>query len=369
MQTRADYLLRMMQKYYSAMKIQQQPKKVKKKAPKVVKETSNGESSKMKKDEAKEKADGKKKKTKDGKVKEKKKDKKKRKNAPAMHYTSNAEPQVIDADLDPKIFALCKERMRPVKKALVQLGKCENLTESEKTEVVTQCLLKIGKRIAECLAQFKGDSQKAKEWRNHLWTFVSKFSDYSPKRAYKMYKSASKNNDDRRHKHKSHKHHHSDRDRSEDDSSNQMPGKRAKTSGGTPSKRIRDQPPDAVPYPVTAAARPGPAGPWPAYRQGRGDERDRFRPPTYAKPPTHVDRSRSYERPPSTYTPPAGPPNAYPYNSAYPGYGPNSTNHPYRDGTHWNRRTENVVNNRNYEGGDGSAFPPPNHGHGNTTNR
>lgn len=129
------------------------------------------------------------KKSKDDKKSHKKK--KGKKSGPAMHYTANAEPQIaIDGDLDPLIFQQCKEKMRPVKKALKLLGSLDP-DNANTPRQETECLLKIGARIQECIKPYS-DETRNKEWRNHLWTFVAKFTEYSPRRIYKMYKNALK---------------------------------------------------------------------------------------------------------------------------------------------------------------------------------
>ena len=128
--------------------------------------------------------------------KEKKKRKKRDISGPALHITANAEPQIIDAagDLEPQIFAQCKEKMRPVKKSLKQLDKRGDLKVPD--ENMKQCLIKIGARIQECMDEFKDDADKAREWRRSLWTFVSKFTEYPPKRLYKLYKSTKEKSTD-----------------------------------------------------------------------------------------------------------------------------------------------------------------------------
>jgi hypothetical protein len=124
------------------------------------------------------------------KAKEHKKKKKRKRdlNAPAMHFTANAEPTIIDGDLPPKTFEQCKEKMRPVKKALKQLDNPDSqLSKAEQNEQIESCLLKIGRRIGECLNDIS-DPDMSKEWRNNLWTFVSKFTEYNPKKLYRFYK-------------------------------------------------------------------------------------------------------------------------------------------------------------------------------------
>lgn len=144
---------------------------------------------KVKSEKVSETGNGKKGKENDVKKKKKrKKDKKKSRKGPgpALHFTHGNKPQIVDNDLDPHIFSQCKEKLRPVKKMLKHLSENPGAKEID-------CLLKIGSRIVECLNEHRNDPEIAKEWRNHLWTFVSKFTEYSPKRVYKMYKHAIKN--------------------------------------------------------------------------------------------------------------------------------------------------------------------------------
>ena len=143
--------------------------------------------------------------------KDKKKKKRKRDiTAPAMHYTASMEPQLIDGDLSPNVFAQCKERMRPVKKALKQLDNPNKEASKEENEAkIRKCLLKIGERVTECLDEIE-DLDRRKEWRNNLWTFVSKFTEFDPKKLYKIYKhTVKKQNKDQNKETDRHGRHHS----------------------------------------------------------------------------------------------------------------------------------------------------------------
>lgn len=63
------------------------------------------------------------------------------------------------------MFVQCKERMRPVKKALKQLDKPdEGLSVQEQLQHTRTCLLKIGDRITECLKAYS-DPEHVKTWR------------------------------------------------------------------------------------------------------------------------------------------------------------------------------------------------------------
>ncbi|XP_019582251.2 chromodomain-helicase-DNA-binding protein 2 isoform X10 [Rhinolophus sinicus] len=86
----------------------------------------------------------------------------------------------------------CKERMRPVKKALKQLDKPDKgLNVQEQLEHTRNCLLKIGDRIAECLKAYS-DQEHVKLWRRNLWIFVSKFTEFDARKLHKLYKMAHK---------------------------------------------------------------------------------------------------------------------------------------------------------------------------------
>uniref|UniRef100_A0A2I3HHZ7 Chromodomain helicase DNA binding protein 2 n=1 Tax=Nomascus leucogenys TaxID=61853 RepID=A0A2I3HHZ7_NOMLE len=90
------------------------------------------------------------------------------------------------------VLLQCKERMRPVKKALKQLDKPDKgLNVQEQLEHTRNCLLKIGDRIAECLKAYS-DQEHIKLWRRNLWIFVSKFTEFDARKLHKLYKMAHK---------------------------------------------------------------------------------------------------------------------------------------------------------------------------------
>ncbi|XP_077514180.1 chromodomain-helicase-DNA-binding protein 1 isoform X3 [Amblyomma americanum] len=146
-------------------------------------------------------------KPKDGKDKEEKKKKKKKhegtgegakpkvkKEMPAMHYTANAAPQVIEAtgDLDLQLFNECKEKMRPVKRALKQLDTPDSsMNDDEQVNHTRLCLLKIGEHINECCNEYT-DPEKVKQWRSNLWAFVAKFTELDAKALFRLYRHAQK---------------------------------------------------------------------------------------------------------------------------------------------------------------------------------
>uniref|UniRef100_A0A4W3I8J8 Chromodomain helicase DNA binding protein 2 n=1 Tax=Callorhinchus milii TaxID=7868 RepID=A0A4W3I8J8_CALMI len=113
-----------------------------------------------------------------------------------VHITAGSDPVPIgeegEDELDQETFGICKERMRPVKKALKQLDKPEEgLSEKEQLQHTRSCLLKIGDRITECLLAYT-DSEETKHWRRNLWIFVSKFTEFDARKLHKLYKLAQK---------------------------------------------------------------------------------------------------------------------------------------------------------------------------------
>lgn len=89
----------------------------------------------------------------------------------------------------------CKEKMRPVKKALKALDRPDqSLSPSEQLTNTRQYLVQIGNQINICLAEYK-DPELIKEWRSNLWYFVSKFTEFDAKKLYKLYKHATKKGD------------------------------------------------------------------------------------------------------------------------------------------------------------------------------
>lgn len=114
-----------------------------------------------------------------------------------MHFTANNEPRALEVlgDLDPNIFNECKEKMRPVKKALKALDRPDSsLTNQEQVKHTRDCLLSIGKQIDVCLEAYKEPEKR--EWRSNLWYFVSKFTEFDAKKLFKLYKSTLKTIDE-----------------------------------------------------------------------------------------------------------------------------------------------------------------------------
>lgn len=112
-----------------------------------------------------------------------------------MHFTANNEPRALTVlgDLDPNVFNECKEKMRPVKKALKALDNPDqSLSTQDQVAHTTDCLLRIGKQIDECLKEYSESPERVKEWRSNLWYFVSKFTEFDAKKLFKLYKRALK---------------------------------------------------------------------------------------------------------------------------------------------------------------------------------
>ena len=97
----------------------------------------------------------------------------------------------VAEDLDEVTFRDCKERLRPVKKALKQLDRPpaapSGNQEQVKTDHIRRCLLQIGDRVIECLREIQ-DMDKMKKLRRNLWIFVSKFTEFNAEKLQKLYK-------------------------------------------------------------------------------------------------------------------------------------------------------------------------------------
>ncbi|XP_038114415.1 chromodomain-helicase-DNA-binding protein 1 isoform X1 [Culex quinquefasciatus] len=183
----------------------------------------------------------KKEKTKEGK-------KSKKKNTGPMHFTANNEPAQLNiiGDLDPSVFNECKEKMRPVKKALKTLDNPDQtLPPQEQVNQTRACLLAIGNQINQCLTAFK-DPEKIKEWRSNLWYFVSKFTEFDAKKLFKLYKHALKRSEgeesgaaaggssEKKKDHHHHHHHHHSKEGGGSAQNSPVKDKSAKNVPGTP---------------------------------------------------------------------------------------------------------------------------------------
>lgn len=213
LQSRAEYLLKIIKKNVELKRgnVKQRKQRKQKESKKEADEKKKHE------DDGTNGVEKKKKKDKDS-----KKSKKKQESNKPMHFTANSEPRALDVlgDLDPNIFNECKEKMRPVKKSLKALDRGgHGLNHEDQASHKRECLLRIGNRIDECLAEHK-DPGKIKEWRSNLWYFVSKFTEDNASKLFKMYKNerakengtkdeASPSKPEKKEKHHHHHHHHS----------------------------------------------------------------------------------------------------------------------------------------------------------------
>merc|ERR1711892_866127 len=189
---RAAYLLRMLQRKA------QQGKVVKKKKMKKVSKTKESTDDPNKEYKSKEiiedddssDDEGRKK---DKKEKRREKEEKKKEKPKAalgpVHIGSNE--LLLKSDLDPATFAQCKEKMRNVKKSLKALDKPDpDQTPEEQVANTRRCLVKIGRHIDSILEPMTED--KARDWRSHLWYFVSNFTEFDAKKLFKLYRHAMK---------------------------------------------------------------------------------------------------------------------------------------------------------------------------------
>ncbi|XP_071486143.1 chromodomain-helicase-DNA-binding protein 1-like [Diadema antillarum] len=143
------------------------------------------------------------------------------------HITAQKAPVYFDptGDLDNATFSACKEKMRPVKRALKLLDNPpEDVSEKEQLNHTRQCLLKIGDRINECTQEYK-DPNKIQAWKGYLWTFVAKFTEFDAKKLFRLYRHAQRK-----------------RDEDEAKSHNSAPSNKGKADGpgGGPVQRYRD---------------------------------------------------------------------------------------------------------------------------------
>lgn len=207
LQSRAEYLLKIIRKNVELKKGVTKVKRVRKvKESKIVskeavdhEEISSGDEKKKRKEKsqdgaASEMVNDDENSSKNSISKKKVKESKKKNSNKPMHFTANNEPRALEVlgDLDPNVFNECKEKMRPVKKALKALDNPDqNLSTQEQVNHTRACLLSIGKQIDICLAIYK-DAEKIKEWRSNLWYFVSKFTEFEAKKLFKLYKHALK---------------------------------------------------------------------------------------------------------------------------------------------------------------------------------
>uniref|UniRef100_A0A669R2H6 Chromodomain helicase DNA binding protein 1 n=1 Tax=Phasianus colchicus TaxID=9054 RepID=A0A669R2H6_PHACC len=186
LQTRADYLIKLLNKDLARKEAQRlagagnskrrktRSKKNKIKASKIKEEIKSDSSPQPseKSDEDDEEEDNK--------VNEiKSENKEKSKKIPLLdtpvHITATSEPVPISEEseeLDQKTFSVCKERMRPVKAALKQLDRPEKgLSEREQLEHTRQCLIKIGDHITECNSNWYAENLLDFDVQNTFFVF------------------------------------------------------------------------------------------------------------------------------------------------------------------------------------------------------
>lgn len=186
--------------------------------------------------------------------KEKAKAAKGKKTQGPVHITAGSDPVPIegkeDDELDQETFSICKERMRPVKKALKQLDKPdEGLSDQEQLQHTRTCLLKIGDRITECLKAYS-DPDHVKIWRRNLWIFVSKFTEFGARKLHKLYKMAQKK--------RSH-------EEEKEQKKKEEPGGRGKSFRPEPSGSSRDS--TGTQLSSKSASHPGQGGPHGHHRE------------------------------------------------------------------------------------------------------
>ncbi|XP_065581127.1 chromodomain-helicase-DNA-binding protein 1-like isoform X2 [Artemia franciscana] len=200
LQSRVEYLLKLMKKM--------ELKKAKPKAKRQRKSKENQvKSNDVVLEDVSSDENTKKKVKEEGEEKKKKAKKKKAAEKGPMHFTANSEPKAVDnlGELDPAVFNECKEKMRPVKKALKALDNPDqSLSEKEQINLTRQCLLQIGQHIDKQLKEYS-DQEKVREWRSNLWFFVSKFTEFDAKKLYKLYRHAVKRRDDEKESKLNHK--------------------------------------------------------------------------------------------------------------------------------------------------------------------
>ncbi|XP_042329946.1 chromodomain-helicase-DNA-binding protein 2-like [Sceloporus undulatus] len=98
------------------------------------------------------------------------------------------EEEEQEGNLNVATFDICKEWMRPVKKALHEFEKPgKELSVPEQMEHTH--LLKIGDHIRKCLNFFSEEEDRAL-WRWNLWVFVSKFTESHARKLHRDYKMA-----------------------------------------------------------------------------------------------------------------------------------------------------------------------------------
>ncbi|KAG7154403.1 Chromodomain-helicase-DNA-binding protein 1-like, partial [Homarus americanus] len=179
LESRAQYLLKLIKKHMGLGPIKETKEHKEKPKVKETKEEKEDTDKTKTKEEpenkeaerTKKKKDKKDKKDRDKEKKDKERDKK---GGGPLHITANGEP--------------CKEKMRPMKKALKTLDNPnESLSQEEQIQHTRRCLVQIGDHIERSLQALQ-DPTSIREWKSLLWQFVSKFTEYDARKLHKLYK-------------------------------------------------------------------------------------------------------------------------------------------------------------------------------------
>lgn len=127
---------------------------------------------------------------------DKRKDKKenKKKSDKTSSSTNVVEGGVVVEDyrqMDEAKFKKCKEKLRPEKKSLQSLQTPdESAPQQEQVDTTKKCLLKIGDHIEKCLDDYKNQQTELDSWRSYLWSFVARFTELTPSKLYRLYRTA-----------------------------------------------------------------------------------------------------------------------------------------------------------------------------------
>ncbi|KAK1158207.1 hypothetical protein AOXY_G23049 [Acipenser oxyrinchus oxyrinchus] len=93
-------------------------------------------------------------------------------------------------------FSICKESMRPVKKALKQLELLKDLPLEQQVRSARTQVLTIGEHVSTCLAEYS-TAQEARYWKRYLWKFASIFSEHNARTLRRLYKYSQVNQEDK----------------------------------------------------------------------------------------------------------------------------------------------------------------------------
>ncbi|EDV27041.1 uncharacterized protein TRIADDRAFT_54568 [Trichoplax adhaerens] len=117
--------------------------------------------------------------------------KKRVKHTSALEKSAEDNASLPTLKLDNEAFVACKEKMRPVKRALKVLEQpMEDMPQEQQVSQTKECLLQIGDHISTVCHEF--DANATKLWKSNLWIFVSNFTSFEAKQLHKVYKQAVK---------------------------------------------------------------------------------------------------------------------------------------------------------------------------------